>query len=251
MNKSNKNFLEKYSRQIIMDQVGIEGQKKISKSSISIIGCGGLGTSAAQYLSMSGINNFKLIDNDYVDITNLNRQTLFTENDIGEKKSKILSTKIMEINKSVNIDFYEEKVTSSNIQKFINKNSIVLDCTDNFESRLLINKYCHYNKNVLISAAIQNFDIQAFIIASWLHKKNPCYKCIFPELINDNEASCDEMGIIASVAGLAGLIQANLTLNFILGLRDNFREFILVDCINFDIKKILVSKSKFCKICNS
>ena len=77
----------------------------------------------------------------------------------------------MEINKSVNINSYEEKVTSSNIQKFINKNSIVLDCTDNFESRLLINKYCHYNQKILISAAIQNFDIQAFILAPWLHKK--------------------------------------------------------------------------------
>ena len=120
---------------------------------------------------MSGINNFTLIDNDYVDITNLNRQTLFTENDIGKKKSKILSRKIKEINKSVNINFYEEKVTSSNIQKFINNNSIVLDCTDNFESRLLINKYCHNNQNILISAAIQNFDIQAFILAPWLHKK--------------------------------------------------------------------------------
>ena len=241
--------MEKYSRQIIMDQVGIEGQKKISKSSISIIGCGGLGTSAAQYLSMSGINNFTLIDNDYVDITNLNRQTIFTENDIGKKKSKILSRKIKEINKSVNINFYEEKVTSSNIQKFINNNSIVLDCTDNFESRLLINKYCHNNQNILISAAIQNFDIQAFILAPWLHKKTS-YNNIF-RLINDNEASCDEMGIIASVAGLAGLIQANLTLNFILGLRNNFREFILVDCIKFDLKKILVNKSKDCKICNS
>ena len=97
MNKSNKKFLKKYSRQIIMDQVGIEGQKKISKSSISIIGCGGLGTSAAQYLSMSGINNFTLIDNDYVDITNLNRQTLFTENDIGKKNRKFFQEELWKL----------------------------------------------------------------------------------------------------------------------------------------------------------
>lgn len=250
MIKKDKHFFEKYSRQMIMDQVGIEGQDKIIKSEICVIGCGGLGTSVAQYLSMSGISNFNLVDFDSVVISNLNRQTLFTEKDIGKKKSKVLSKKIKEINSLAEVNYFDEKVTSKNIHNFINKKAIVLDCTDNFESRLLINKYCHDHKKILVSAAIQNFDIQAFMLASWLENDNPCYKCIFPELTNDNEASCDEMGIISSVAGLAGLLQANLTINYILGLKTSFKEFILLDCINLDMKKISIKKNRQCKICN-
>ncbi len=235
---------------MIMDQVGIKGQDKIMKTAISIIGCGGLGTSVAQYLSMSGISNFSLVDYDSIVMSNLNRQTLFTEKDIGRKKSEVLSKKIKEINNLAKIAYFDEKVTSSNIHNFIDKKSIVLDCTDNFQSRLLINEYCNHNKKILVSAAIQNFDIQAFKLAPWMNDENPCYKCIFPELINDNEESCDEMGIISSVAGLAGLLQANLTINYILGLNTNFNEFILLDCINLDMKKISIKKDKHCKICN-
>ena len=119
MIKKDKHFFEKYSRQMIMDQVGIEGQDKIIKSEICVIGCGGLGTSVAQYLSMSGISNFNLVDFDSVVISNLNRQTLFTEKDIGKKKSKVLSKKIKEINSLAEVNYFDEKVTSKNIHNFI------------------------------------------------------------------------------------------------------------------------------------
>ncbi len=250
MNKMNELYLEKYSRQIIMDKIGIEGQKRISNASISIVGCGGLGTSAAQYLSMSGVGCLNLIDDDFIVLSNLNRQTLFTEKDIGKNKSKILSKKIKEINGTSKITSNDQKITSENIHKFLKNGSIILDCTDNFKSRLIINKFCHQNKRILVSAALQNFDIQAFILASWKGEKNPCYKCIFPNLRNDNNNSCDEMGIIASVAGLGGIIQANLALNYILKLNSNFKELILFDCMNFELKKITIKKNKSCEICN-
>lgn len=242
-------LLEKYARQIIMNEVGLEGQKKIFDTSICIIGCGGLGTTASQYLTMSGISKLTLIDNDHVNLSNLNRQTLFTENDIGKSKSMILADKLKKINKNSNITFSTEKVTKVNIGKYIKENNIILDCTDNFESRLIINEYCHIGKKVLVSAAIQNFDIQIFVSASWKGKSFPCYKCIFPNLEENNNESCDEMGIISSVAGMGGLIQANMVLNLILGLKENFNELILFDCAKIELKKIIVKKNKKCKVC--
>ena len=242
-------FLEKYSRQIIMEQVGVKGQKQIYNSSICIIGCGGLGTSAAQYLSMSGIGKLILIDHDSIILSNLNRQTLFTERDIGASKCKVLSEKIKNINKSITVDYYKKKINENNIDLYLRNCRIILDCTDNFETRLIINKFCHNKRKILVSAALQNFDIQAFIFSSWSNKKNPCYKCIFPNLTPDENLSCDEMGILASVAGLGGIIQANLALSYILKLNSNFRELILLDSVKLDIKKIKIEKNKNCKIC--
>ncbi len=242
-------FLEKYSRQIIMEQIGVEGQKRIYNSSICIVGCGGLGTSAAQYLSMSGIGKLTLIDDDSIVLSNLNRQTLFTEKDIGASKSKVLSEKIKRINKSIIVNYYQEKVKEDNIDMYLGNCEIILDCTDNFESRLIINKFCHNKKKILISAALQNFDIQAFIFSSWSSPKNPCYKCIFPNLDTNENLSCDEMGIIASVAGLGGIIQANLAVNHILNLKSNFKEIILLDSSKLDIKKIKIEKNKNCDTC--
>ena len=114
MRKPEEYFLEKYSRQIIMEQVGVEGQKKINKSSICIIGCGGLGTSAAQYLSMSGIGKLVFIDHDSIVLSNLNRQTLFTEKDIGESKCKVLTKKIKNINKSIAVNYHQRKINENN-----------------------------------------------------------------------------------------------------------------------------------------
>ena len=116
-------FLEKYSRQIIMEQIGVEGQKRIYNSSICIVGCGGLGTSAAQYLSMSGIGKLTLIDDDSIVLSNLNRQTLFTEKDIGASKSKVLSEKIKRINKSIIVNYYQEKVKEDNIDMYLGSNN--------------------------------------------------------------------------------------------------------------------------------
>ena len=249
MRNCEEHFLEKYSRQIIMEQVGVEGQKKINNTSICIIGCGGLGTSAAQYLSMSGIGKLVFIDHDTIVLSNLNRQTLFTEKDIGKSKCEVLTKKIKNINKSITINYHQTKVNENNIDQFIENCSIVLDCTDNFESRLIINKFCHNEKKILVSAALQNFDIQAFIFSSWSSNKNPCYKCIFPNLKTTENLSCEEMGIIASVAGLGGIIQANLVLNYILNLHNNFKELILLDSVKLDIKKIKIEKNKNCEVC--
>ena len=146
--------LEKYSRQIIIDKIGLDGQKKILDSSICIIGCGGLGTSASQYLAMSGIGKLMLVDDDRITLSNLNRQTLFTEKDIGKLKTVVLSENLQKINPLARIEVTNKKVSSRNISNIISDYGIILDCTDNFKSRYIINKYSVKQKKVFSKLCI-------------------------------------------------------------------------------------------------
>ena len=137
MNKLNNKQLEKYSRQIIIDSIGIKGQKKILESKVLIIGCGGLGTSAAQYLSMSGVGTIGLVDYDKISLSNLNRQTLFREKEIGLKKVAVLQSKIKEINRDIKVRKFDNELKLSNIKKIFSEYLYILDCTDNFKARFL------------------------------------------------------------------------------------------------------------------
>ena len=138
MNKLNNKQLEKYSRQIIIDSIGIKGQKKILESKVLIIGCGGLGTSAAQYLSMSGVGTIGLVDYDKISLSNLNRQTLFREKEIGLKKVAVLQSKIKEINRDIKVRKFDTELKLSNIKKIFSEYLYILDCTDNFKARFFI-----------------------------------------------------------------------------------------------------------------
>ena len=162
MNKFNNKTLERYSRQIIMEKVGIEGQEKIMNTSISIIGCGGLGTTAAQYLTMSGIGEILLVDDDSVSLSNLNRQTLFSEKDLGDNKAEVLKKSLKRISPKSKLISQESRINKRNISKFLEKYNIILDCSDNFETRYLVNQYAFQKKKILVSCALQNFDIQVY-----------------------------------------------------------------------------------------
>ena len=247
---SNKH-LEKYSRQIIIDKIGLDGQKKILESSICIIGCGGLGTSASQYLAMSGIGKLMLVDDDRITLSNLNRQTLFTEKDIGRLKTVVLSERLQKINPVAKIKVTNKKVSSRNISNIISDYDIILDCTDNFKSRYIINKYSVKQKKFLISSALQNFDIQALALAPWKGKIFPCYNCVFPETKNLKTDGCDSLGIIAPVAGLGGVLQATMTIKIIISSSNNiFKELLLFDLLNNNFSKIKISRNTNCNVCN-
>ena len=146
MNNIDNEQLERYSRQIIINKLGIKGQKKIFNTSVCIIGCGGLGTSAAQYLVMSGIQKLTLIDNDKISLSNLNRQTLFFEEDIGKSKVEVLKKNLLKINSLAKIKVFKKSISSKNISLLTSNYKIILDCTDNFKSRYVINKFCSSKK---------------------------------------------------------------------------------------------------------
>ena len=142
MSKLTEKQTEKYSRQIIIEKIGMNGQKKIFNSSVCIVGCGGLGSSAAQYLSMTGVGNIALIDHDLINLSNLNRQTLFFEKDIGKYKADTLQKNLKQINPEAKVEISKRKINKKNIDNYLSAYKIILDCTDNFESRYLINEYC-------------------------------------------------------------------------------------------------------------
>ena len=168
MNKkiSNKD-LEKYSRQILIEKIGIDGQIKIFKTKILIIGCGGLGSIAATYLSMAGVRTLGLVDDDKIELSNVSRQLFFTEDDIGKYKTEVLKDKLKKINSNSNVKTFEKKFSKNTSPKILRNYKIILDCTDNFKSKYLINDHCFKYKKILISAALYNFELQLFAFRSW------------------------------------------------------------------------------------
>ncbi len=251
MPKLTEKQTEKYSRQIIIEKIGMSGQKKIFNSSICIVGCGGLGSSAAQYLSMTGVGNIMLIDHDLINLSNLNRQTLFFEKDIDKYKVDTLQKNLKEINPEAKIEISKIKINKKNIDNYLSAYRIILDCTDNFQSRYLINEYCFKKKKILVSAALQNFDLQASVFSPWKRGQYPCYNCIFPKTENIVNQSCDEQGIVAPVAGFGGVLQAMLTIKLIISTSQKiFRELILFDTFERNFQKIRTKRNPQCKICN-
>ena len=227
-------------------------KKKIMNSSICIIGCGGLGTTTAQYLAMTGIGKMLLIDFDKVEMSNLNRQLSFLEEDIGLNKAFVLKKNIKKINPDLDVNFVNKKITKKNINSFANKFKFIIDCSDNFKTRFLVNEYCYKYKKVLISAALQNFDVQVFSFKAWSNKQNPCYECIFPRFSQKNIFNCDQMGIISPVAGFGGIMQAITVIDIILGCKNSvYKELIIFDSFSRNLKKIKVSKNIKCKICTN
>ena len=251
MNIIDQKDLEKYSRQLIIEKIGLKGQKKIFNSSICIIGCGGLGSSVSQYLAMTGIGKFHLIDADKIELSNLNRQVLYLESDIGKNKAEVLKTNIQKINPQAKIIISKKNVSKKNIKDLLKGFKFIIDCSDNFKTRFLVNEFCFTEKRVLISAALQNFDVQISAYKAWAGKNNPCYECVFPKSKDLNNVNCDQMGIVSPVAGFGGVMQSLLTIDIILNCDANiFKELLIFDCFKRNFRKIKITKNNSCKICN-
>ena len=243
MKISNKDLL-RYSKQIILKQIGVLGQKRISLSKILIVGMGGLGCPLALYLSNLGVINIGIIDHDKVDFSNLNRQILFNTNDIG--KFKVIQAKkfLQRVNKKAKIKAYNEKIIKKNVQKIIRRYDIICDCSDNFNTRYLLNDFCLKNKKILISAAISKFETHIF---NFNFSKNiPCYRCFMPE-IPELENKCDTEGILPTVAGIAGTLQANEVVKSILNKKNELvGKMIVFNTFNLNLRKIKLTKNSNC-----
>ena len=240
----NNNDLLRYSKQIILKQVGVLGQKKISSSRVLIVGMGGLGCPVALYLSNLGIKNIGIVDHDKVDYSNLNRQILFNTKDIG--KFKVIQGKkvLQKIDKIIKIKAYNVKIIKKNIQNILNNYDIICDCSDNFTTRYLLNDFCLKNKKILISAAISKFEAHIFNFN--FTKKIPCYRCFMPE-IPDVENKCDTEGILPTVAGIAGTLQANEVAKSILNKKNELvGKMIVFNTLNLNFRKIKLTKNSNC-----
>ncbi len=238
--KLSNSDLKKFSRQIIIKKIGINGQKKINNSKVLIIGMGGLGCPLLIYLANSGVKNIGIVDDDKITISNLNRQILFSEKDVGKYKVLVAKKKLKLMTNKIKLKVFKVKVNKYNIKTILKNYQIICDGTDNFKTRYLINDYCKKMKKILITAAINKFNGQLF---KFDFKKNcPCFRCYMPE-IPDNELNCEIEGITPPVAGMLGNLQANEVLRTILELKPNSNGNVFI----FDGEQVSLRKAKIMK----
>ena len=241
-----KESLIRYSRQIILKNIGIIGQKKIINSKVLIVGAGGLGCPVADLLARSGIGFLGVIDFDKISLSNIHRQTLYTSKDIGEYKVNVLKKKLNQINKEVKVKIYNQKADDKNLKKIINKYDIVVDGSDNFKTKLLLNKFSLKFKKKLVVGAISKFDGHIFSF-NFNKKSTPCLKCFYQTEPSDDFLNCESEGILGSTANIIGGIQANEVLKIILGIGKNLKTNIFIlDFLNLNFRKVLFKKRKNC-----
>jgi|TARA_B100001013_G_scaffold123968_1_gene72124 adenylyltransferase/sulfurtransferase len=241
-----KESLIRYSRQIILKNIGIIGQKKIINSKVLIVGAGGLGCPIADLLTRSGIGLIGVIDFDKVSLSNIHRQTLYTTKDIGKYKVKVLKKKLNLINKEVKVKIYNKKADDKNLKNIINKYDVVVDGSDNFKTKFLLNKFSLKFKKKLVVGAISKFDGHIFTFD--FNKKNiPCLRCFYQTEPSDQFLNCESEGILGSTASIVGSIQANEVLKIILGIGKNLKSNIFIlDFLNLNFRKVLFKKRKNC-----
>ena len=236
---------KRFEKQIILKNVGISGQKKIINAKVLIIGIGGLGCPLLTYLAASGVGTIGIADPDKVEISNLNRQTLFTTNDIGKYKVDQAKSSINRVNNKIKIKKFKKKITSKNIKSIIKDFDIICDGTDNFETRYLVNDECKKMKKILISAAISKFDGHLYKFN--FKKRTSCYRCFMPDK-PILERNCETDGIFSPVAGILGSLQANEVLKTIIGLKNDLdNQMIIFDSIKMNFRKIKLSFNPQCK----
>ena len=235
---------KKFEKQIILKKIGVSGQRKILSSSVLVVGIGGLGCPLITYLAASGIGKIGIVDHDKIELSNLNRQTLFGISDLGKLKVEQAKKSINKLNKKIKITVFKEKLTSKNIKNILKKFDIICDGTDNFYTRYLINDYCLKNKKILISGAISKFD--GHLLKFNFKKKGPCYRCFMPE-IPDTKNDCQSEGIFSPVAGIMGSLQASEVLKSILNSKNDLTSQILIfDALKTEFRKLKISINKKC-----
>ncbi len=243
--KISANEYKKFSKQIILKKFGLAGQKKIFSSKVLVIGIGGLGCPLSIYLASLGIGKIGIADNDKVELSNLNRQIIYSNKDIGKYKVELAKKRINLINKKTKVTTYKTRVNKDNIKNLIKDYDIICDGTDNFETRFLINDYCLKYKKILISGAVNGFDGQ--ILKFDFRKKTPCFRCFMPHL-PDETNNCETDGVTPTITGIVGTLQANEVLNTILNLKSNLEKKILIfNSIDMNFRKVKLSINKECK----
>ena len=246
----NKKIIERFSRQIILKDIGILGQKKILSSKVLIIGAGGLGSPVAEFLSRAGVGLLGIVDDDKVSLSNLHRQSLYDSSDIGKFKVKIAKDKIKKINPNTKVITYKIRLNNNNFKKIIKNFDYIVDGSDNFTTKFLLNDFSLKFKKVLVTGAISKFDGHIFTF-NFKDKKIPCLRCFFQESkISDDLLNCESEGILGTVAGIVGTIQANEILKKILNIGINLDGYIFIlDLFNLNFRKVKIKKRKncFCK----
>ena len=247
----NDEQLLRYSRHILLDEIGIEGQQKIISGHVLIIGAGGLGSPAALYLASAGVGRLTLADGDAVDLTNLQRQILHTVDRIGQAKVVSGQTALAQINPEVAVDAICERLQGSRLDELIADADVVLDCCDNFATRYAINRACLKHRTPLVSGAAIRFSGQVSVFDT-RQDGAPCYHCLFPDRELVEETRCAIMGVFAPLTGIIGAMQAAEALKLLSGTgQPAIGMLLLLDALTMTWRSVSFGRDPACAACSA
>ena len=238
-----KSQIERFSRQLVLKNIGAIGQKKILSAKILIVGIGGLGCPAAENLTRAGVGSIGLVDNDIVNISNIHRQSLFSSKDIKKTKVSVAIKKLKDINPDTKIKIYNTRLNEKNIKKIIKNYDLIIDGSDNFKTKFLINDYCLKFKKKLVTGAISKFDGHVFTF-DFNDKKTASLKDFYQEDdISDDILNCEFEGILGTTASVVGATQANEALKMIIEIGQNLKnQLLIIDLLNLNFRKVKFKK---------
>lgn len=241
--------IQRYSRHIILSEVGGKGQKKLSRAKVLVIGAGGLGSPASLYLAAAGIGTIGLVDGDVVDLSNLQRQILHSTATVGTPKVESGRKTLAALNPDITIKTYPLNVDADNILSLVSDYDIVLDGSDNFATRFLVNDACFFAKKTLVSASMFRFEGQLTTIKP--HAGYPCYRCLYPEPPPAGLVpNCQEAGVLGVLAGTMGILQASEAIKEILGIGETLADRLLIyDALEMKFRKVGRPKDPACRLC--
>jgi adenylyltransferase/sulfurtransferase len=243
--------LERYARHVILDEVGEAGQLTLLQSRVLVIGAGGLGSPVLLYLAAAGVGTLGIVDHDTVDVTNLQRQIIHTDDDVGEAKVRSAAERIEALNPEVEVIEHRARFTAANAMTLVADYDLVIDGSDNFAARYLINDACYLAKKPLVSAALVRFEGQLSTYKAY--DSGPCYRCLFPTPPDPNLVPrCDTVGIFGAVAGVMGTLQAVEALKELLSLGTGMAgRLMLFDALDQNFRTIKTSPDPDCPLCGN
>ena len=245
-------FLERYSRHLRLDEVGVEGQRRLERSRVLLVGAGGLGSPAAFYLAAAGVGHLRLVDDDVVDRSNLQRQILHVEAAIGQAKVESARERLAALNPRVVVEGIRERATSANVEALLEGMDVVVDGSDNFPLRYLLNDACVKLGKPLVYGAVQRFEGQASVFDAGRHRgRCPCSRCLFPEPPPPQFApSCADAGVLGVLPGIVGLLQANEAIKLLLGIGQGLAGRLLqFDALAMRFREVRLAPDPQCPVC--
>lgn len=242
--------LQRYSRHILLKEVGVEGQLKLNQARVLVVGAGGLGSPVALYLAAAGVGTIGIVDDDVVDLSNLQRQIIHATQDVGRNKVESATQTLQELNPEVKVNQHKLRICAENVSALIKQYDFIVDGTDNFSAKFLVNDACVLTGIPFSHGGVLRFAGQAMTV---LPGESACYRCVFrqppPE---DAVSSCSEAGILGAIAGILGTIQATEALKYITGTGQLLTNTLLTfDALGMDFRKVPLSRQKDCPVCGT
>lgn len=251
----NDQQLLRYSRHILLDEIGIEGQQAILQGRALVIGAGGLGSPAALYLASAGIGRLTLVDHDSVDLTNLQRQIAHTTERVGQPKAESARATLNAINPECHVHALVERMDDARLATLVAQHDVVLDCTDNFKTRHAVNRACVAHGVPLVSGAVIRFDGQVSVFdprRAEGREPGPCYSCLFPQDLPFEDVACSTMGVFAPLVGVVGAMQAAEALKLVMGVGESLAgRLLLLDGLRMEWNSISITRNEACPVCGT